>query len=247
MPFYQFEKSTRLPDKPSSKRLLTKRRIIIYLCVFFSFQLAGFSAKAEALPVSVSILVSDNFPRLIKRVTRALEKTSLEIKFNFYPHKRSLAMLSQGEVALEIARIPSAVSQFTDLVRLQPSVQSVNYQMITSSKTPELCGVNEEDFESMSAVGILGSDPHETYYSSKFRDFTMVGDAPALIKFVALRRADVSFVPEIVLTALPEEKMHRLEVCKTNSTMFEAYLHLHENYLWAKDAVETELKAEFKK
>ncbi|NNE63739.1 MAG: hypothetical protein HKN34_06635 [Gammaproteobacteria bacterium] len=236
-----------MPNKPISKRLLTEQRLIIYLCVFFSFQLAGFSAKAETLPVSVSILVSDNFPRLIRRATRALKKTGLDIKVNTYPHKRSLAMLSRGEVALEIARIPYAVSQFTDLVRLQPSVQSLNYQMITSSKTPEMCEVNEEDYESMSAVGILGSDPHETYYSSKFRYFTIIGDAPALVKFVVLRRAEVSFLPEIVLNALPEEKMRGLKVCKTNSTEFEAYLHLHKNYIWAKDAVETELKAEFNK
>ena len=92
---------------------------------------------------------------------------------------------------------------------------------------------------------MLGVGLHQVYFFPKFSRHTTVGDMPTTANFVALQRADVTFLPDEILTRIPKELMAKLIVCEDNFKIFDFLPYLHKNFSWAKDKIEKALQAEF--
>jgi hypothetical protein len=132
-----------------------------------------------------------------------------------------------------------------DLIKLQPPIQSLKFKMITSIKTPEYCLVSESDYSNMSVAGVLGVRLHPVHFYPKFKSQTTVGDVLATSRFVALQRADVSFIPSEALASVSKEIMDDLIVCDNHFKTFDFHAYLHKDFFWAKEKLEEALFAEF--
>jgi len=154
-------------------------------------------------------------------------------------------MLTQGKVAIEILREPEIAEGFPDLIIIQPPVLSAVFQMITSVKTPEYCDVSEDVFNTMSVAGVLGVGIHTKFYYPKFNHSTELTDTSSALKFVALQRANVTFLPNLTLSSQPEDLKGKLLVCPSHQTKFKFNTHNHKDFLWAKNKIEAAYREEF--
>jgi hypothetical protein len=200
---------------------------------------------AETLQLSVPDSVSNNLPGLVERILRTLRSTGYHIEVMNIPNKRSIDMLIRGKVAIEILRNPEVAGKFPNLAVIQPPVLSLSFGMVTSGKTPQYCDVSEKDFERMSVAGVLGMNIHADYYYPKFSHSTELSDVSSALEFVALRRANVIFLPDFVLKRLPQELRASLLVCPSHRTTFRFNTHIHRDYLWAKEKIEAAYRKEF--
>jgi hypothetical protein len=223
-----------------SKSQITK--ILFFLPVLL---IAPATSAADTLQVSIMTSVSENLPDVTERIVRALSKTDLDINIDYLPNKRSLSLLNQGKIALEFFRTPSVMFQNHDLIKLQPPIQSLKFKMVTSIKNPENCMASESDYSNMSVAGVLGVRLHQVHFYPKFESQTTVGDVRATAQFVALQRADVSFIPEEALATVSEEIMAGLVVCDNHFKTFDFHAHLHKDFFWTKEKLGEALFAEF--
>lgn len=226
-------------DKLSTDFHIVRGFILIFLLI------ASPSLKAEILEVSISASVFKALPQTTQRIIRALDKTGYEVNLTVLPNKRSLAMLRRGEVALEFFRTPSVTRNFPELILLKPLLRSINFNMVTSIRTPNHCLLMEEGYQELSIAGVLGIGLHQIDFYPKFRHSTSVVDVPTALKFVALQRADVTFLPNEVVGLFPPELTRDLIVCPANYKSFPFFAHLHKDFAWAKEKIESALHAEF--
>ena len=196
--------------------------------------------------MSVPSLITTNFPQEAERVKKALATTGYSIEFVDLPGRRSIIMLSQGKIALEIFRNTHAVEQFPNIIAIEPPIKSMLVNMITGAKTPEFCNKTENDFKEMSVAGMLGVELHATFYAPMFKQATTdLSSIEDVVEFVLLQRADVSFLPDEMISKLPRELRDQLKVCETHTTRFHFNTLIHRDYLWAKDKIEAAYREEF--
>ena len=93
----------------------------------------------------------------------------------------------------------------------------------------------------MSVAGVLGIGLYAVHYYPRFLSFTIINDA----NFVALQRADVSFMADPMLARITEDVRSKLTVCETYRKRFDFFPYLHKDFLWAKEAIESALRSEF--
>ena len=141
--------------------------------------------------------------------------------------------------------IPSVVARYHDLVQLQPVLQSLQYRMITSTLTPELCETREDNYGHMTVAGVLCIGLYEVHYYPKFRSFTIINDVQSAANFVALQRADVSFMADPMLARITEDVRSELTACENYRKQFDFFPYLHRDFLWAKEVIESALNSEF--
>jgi len=213
-------------------------------CLIFLL-ISSFPLQAETLHVSIAASVSRALPEATQRIVRALNTTGYDIELVVLPNKRSVTMLRRGKIALEFFRSPSVTSEYHQIVKLQPRLQSLNFNMVTSVRTPNHCLVSEENYENLSIVGVLGIGLHRVEYYPKFGNATSVSDVQTALKFVSLQRADVTFLPNVILNLFPRDVMRDLITCPANYKTFDFFAHLHKDYIWAKEEIESALLAEF--
>lgn len=224
---------------------ISRSQITKTLLCLSALLIAPTTLAADSLQVSIMTSVSENLPQVTERIVRTLSKTDIDININFLPNKRSLTLLKKGKIALDFFRTPSVMSPDHDLIKLQPPIQSLKFKMITSIKTPEYCMVSESDYSNMSVAGILGVRLHPVHFYPKFKSQTTVGDVLATSRFVALQRADVSFIPSEALASVSKEIMADLIVCDNHFKTFDFHAYLHKDFFWAKEKLEEALYAEF--
>lgn len=215
------------------------------LCLFIAAGLALQSTASDTLIVSIPTTVSDNLPNITERIIQSLSNTDLEIDINHLPNKRSLLLLRQGKVALEFFRTPSVMSQYKNLIKLDPPIQSLKFKMVTSANSPELCKKNEAEYHDLSMAGVLGIDIHNTHFFPKFKQHATIGNVISTVKFIAMQRADVSFLPDQMLVTVPENITDKLVVCDQNFKDFPFHGHLHKDFLFAKEQLEAAIHSEF--
>lgn len=215
--------------------------------LLFAFLLSAISlpVSAETLQLSMPATVSKNLPRIAERIIRALQGTGYNIEIVNIPNQRSLMLLTQGKVAIESLRASMVAENFPDLVAIHPPVMSLVFKMVTSAKTPKICEVSEGEFDNLSVAGVLGVGLHKFHYFPKFGHATELSDTPSVLKFVALQRADVTFLPDQSFSLLPAEIMDSLYVCSSHQTKFNFHTHIHQDYLWAKEKIEAAYREEF--
>lgn len=201
--------------------------------------------KAETIKVSIAASVAQSLPQATQRIMRAMDNTGYEVILTVLPNKRSLSTLRAGENALEFFRTPSVTVNFPELIRLEPVLQTLNFNMITSIQTPENCQATEAEYGKLSIAGVLGIGLHQIDLYPKFKNATSVNDVPTALRFVALRRADVTFFPNAILGLFPPEVLRELIVCPANFQPFSFYAHLHQDFAWAREKIEAALAAEF--
>lgn len=225
--------------KPTTDFRIVPKLLLTLLLV------ASLPLKAETLEVSISASVFKALPQTTQRIIRALDKTGYEVNLTVLPNKRSLEMLRRGEIALEFFRTPSVTTNFPELIMLKPLLRSINFNMVTSIRTPNNCLVTEKEYQKLSIAGVLGIGLHQIDFYPKFKDSTSVADVPTALKFVALQRADVTFLPNEVVGLFPPEVTRNLIVCPANYKSFPFFAHLNKDFIWAKEKIETALHAEF--
>lgn len=201
--------------------------------------------EAETLEVVVIESVYRALPQTTQRIEGALDNSGIRFNLTVLPNKRSFEMLRRGTIGLEFFRTPVVTGEVEALVRLEPRLALINFNMVTSIKTPGHCQVSEEEYREMTIAGVLGIGVHQLVFYPKFRDATSVNDVATALKFVALQRADVTFLPNEIMGLYPVETLRNLIVCPGNYTAFPFYAHLHKDYLWARVKIEKALQTEF--
>ena len=204
-----------------------------------------FPLRAETLEVAIAASVYQALPETTQRIVRALDNSGVQVNLTVLPNKRSLEMLRQGRVGLEFFRTPVVTGEMEQLIKLEPQLRSINFNMVTSINTPGHCQASEDDYRELTIAGVLGLGLHQVFFYPKFRDATSVNDVPTALKFVALQRADVTFLPNEILGLFPAEMLQNLVVCPANYQPFPFFAHLHEDYIWAREKIEMALQAEF--
>lgn len=201
--------------------------------------------EAETLEVAVVASVHQALPQTTQRIIRALDNSGVQFNLTVLPNKRSFEMLRRGNIGLEFFRTTVVTDEVEELVKLEPRLALINFNMVTSIETPGHCRAGEDEYRKMTVAGVLGIGLHQLVFFPKFRDATAVNDIATALKFVALQRADVTFMPNEIMGLFPAETLRNLIVCPGNYTAFPFFAHLHEDYLWARDKIEKALQAEF--
>lgn len=200
---------------------------------------------SEDLTLSISQTLIDHDPRVVAQITRVLAGTDYDVKVLVSPNKRSLSLLTKGEVAIDALRADVVIDALPNVIAINPPVVSYIFKMVTSSEKAELCDIPESEFHTLSVVGILGFEVHRIYFFPKFGKHFEVPNAVSALTFLSLGRADVVFSPEDVLSQFDESLMKQLHVCDTYAKRLNFHSVLSDKYLWALPSLEAAYKKVF--
>ena len=201
--------------------------------------------RAETLKVAVAEAAYRNLPQIRGRILEALRQSGFEIDLVALPGNRALLAASRGEVAIDVYRQREAIARVPNLVAIEPPVDRVTFGMITSVDTPGHCDAGESQFSEMSVVGRLGIKLYEEYYFPRFARAESVSDFEQMLKLVAARRIDVSFLTEEAFARMAGEYRQRLLFCPGRHDSFTIHSFIHKDFLWAKPRIEAAYRRAF--
>lgn len=201
--------------------------------------------RAETLKVAVAETAYQNLPQVRGRILEALRQSGFEIELVALPGNRALLAASRGEVAIDVYRQRESIAQVPNLVAIEPPVDRVTFGMITSVDTPAHCDASEAQLGEMSVVGRLGIKLYEEYYYPRFARAESVSDFAQMLKLVAARRIDVSFLTEDAFARMAGAYRERLLFCRGHRKTFTIHSFIHRDFLWAKPRIEAAYRKAF--
>ncbi|TQV72015.1 hypothetical protein FLL45_17760 [Aliikangiella marina] len=181
------------------------------------------------LTVTGSNALSENMPELEKQVRQALSNSGINFEYQLHPNKKSLDLVKKGLVGLDIARNPIAYKGNSNLIQLQPVLFTLNLVKITSTANQKKCAYKQSKESQLTLAGILGAE----FYRHFFQDFTEYTelDTPAdALRFVAVGRADFTFIPESAFDQLSSEIRNKLHICESFNRELKFYSYLHKDF-----------------
>lgn len=193
--------------------------------------------ESKILPVTGSHAISKNMPDIEQQIFSALKKSDVQFDYQLRPNKKSLDLVKRGIVGLDIARNPMAYADSKNLIQLEPALFSIKLAKITSRQSMQKCDVPPSKQKQMTVAGILGAEIFQLFYKD-FAGLTELDTIADALRFVALDRADFTFLPETSIETLPSNLKDKLFVCQNFTRELKFYSFLHKDYLWAKDPLE---------
>ena len=218
---------------------------LLQVLILLGGQLVATPVTAEVLRVAVAPETHRYFPNTMTRVYKALRSTGYTIEVMELPRKRSLAMLMQGDLSLELGITPSAIPADSGLIRIDPPIINLNFKLTTSKKTPEICNLDKEGLKALSFAASLGAPVYENFFPQFFSSTELVRGYTRMFQMVALQRAQVTYMALEGATEIPQEIKSQLLVCESHPISLTAHSYLHEDFLWAKDKIEAAYRREF--
>ena len=105
-----------------------------------------FPLRAETLKITIGASVYRALPQTAQRILRALDNSGIPYNVTVLPNKRSVEMLRQGKIGLEFFRTPVVTDEMEEVVKLEPRLALINFNMVTSVETPAHCRAGEDEY-----------------------------------------------------------------------------------------------------
>jgi len=198
---------------------------------------------AESLRAVVSDAAMQEVPGAIERIKAAFDRSGLDVNVTVLPNERALQSAASGEYALALYRQPKAVLGFSELIRLQPPVQSLELSLITHIDNSSYCDLKIGDYQELTVVGVFGVSFFNTDIYPLFGMKVAAPSGESALKMVAVKRIDVTFWPS--LDSLSENYKKQLRLCPDHQFKMQFSSYIHKDYLWAKEAIEAAYRIEF--
>ncbi len=219
-----------------------KLGLIVLLCTLF----VASEAYAERLLVGIPIPVNETIPDKVKQIKAALLSTGLEFEFRELPLERSMLMLKQGTLAIDIYRQSRAMAGSPELTKVEPEVDKHDFWMATHIDTPDLCLLSTKQHLQRSVVGIRGARMFESMIYPNFKFYEEVNSLKQAIIMVNLERVDFTIWPLFGLHKLQKELGINLYICKKRPYLtMKFFSYIHKDYLWALPKIIAAYKKEF--
>jgi len=201
---------------------------------------------AQPLVVGVSGTSANGVPEKIEAIKSALLSTGLELDIRVLPGERSIILLTQGAIAMDVYRQPGALAIYEDIIQIKPAVGTLEFWMITHSSTPKLCHLNKGDYDQYSVVGVRGARFFGDFIYDKFSSHEEVNNFSQVLKMVGDQRVDVSIWPIARLKGLPKSAWQNIHICDASPYVtLNFYSYIHKKYAWAIPVIEKAYRKHF--
>ncbi len=216
------------------------KNLALFACLFSACLLA------QPLVVGVSGTSANGVPEKIEAIKTALLSTGLEFDIRMLPGERSIILLTQGEIAMDVYRQPGALAIYEDIIQIKPAVGTLEFWMITHSSTSKLCHLNKGDYRQYSVVGVRGARFFSNFIYDKFSSHEEVNNFSQVLKMVGDQRVDVSIWPIERLQGLPKSAWENIHICDASPYLtLNFYSYIHKKYAWAIPAIEKAYREHF--
>jgi len=201
---------------------------------------------AQPLVVGVSGTSANGVPEKIEAIKLALLSTGLELDIRVLPGERSIILLTQGAIAMDVYRQPEALAIYEDIIQIKPAVGTLEFWMITHSSTSKLCHLNKGDYDQYSVVGVRGARFFSNFIYDKFSSHEEVNNFSQVLKMVGDQRVDVSIWPIERLKGLPKSAWQNIHICDASPYVtLNFYSYIHKKYAWAIPVIEKAYRKHF--
>lgn len=208
---------------------MKKNKLFILLCcIVFLVR----SACAETLVVGVGEGFAEAAPALADKVNQALLDSGLEIETRTLPAERCLQMAGHGEIAIDAGRIPSAVTEFPDLIRIEPSYSTINYWLVSPGKAN--CMLSAEERAQLPIVGLLGYRYFKNLVFPRFQNPVEVSNISELVNLLQNGRAVFTVLQQGHIDYVEDQVGLKLSTCDSEPFIsMPVHSYIHKNYAWA--------------
>ncbi len=214
----------------------------------FTVLICLFSACLMAQPLVVGIAgtSANGVPEKIEVIKSALKSTGLDLDIRVLPGERSIILLTQGAIAMDVYRQPGALAIHEDIIQIKPAVGTLDFWMITHSSTSKLCHLNQNDYSQHSVVGVRGARFFSNFIYDNFSAHEEVNNFSQVLKMVGDQRVDVSIWPIKRLQSLPKSAWENIHICDASPYLtLNFYSYIHKKYAWAIPVIEKAYRKHF--
>ncbi len=205
------------------------------------------NAYSSPLIVGIAGTIDTGIPTKVSTIKAALMSTGLEFDIRIYPGERSLQLLSQGEIALDVYRQPQAVHSYKNLIQIKPAVDVMKFWLVTHSSAAHLCDINVVEHSKDTVVGVRGVRLFSDYVYPQFIAHEEVNDFSQTLNMVADQRADFSVWPKSRIESELLSPSLNVHICDGKPYLtLEFYSYLHVDFSWALPVIEQAYKKHFK-
>ncbi len=216
------------------------KALVVFTC------LLSHCLLAQPLVVGIAGTSANGVPEKIEVIKSALMSTGLDLDIRVLPGERSIILLTQGAIALDVYRQPEALAIYEDIIQINPAVGTLEFWMITHSSTSKLCHINQKDYRQHSVVGVRGARFFSNFIYDKFSTHEEVNNFSQVLKMVGDQRVDVSIWPIERLKRLPESAWENIHICDASPYLtLKFYSYIHKKYAWAIPAIEKAYRKHF--
>jgi len=216
------------------------KALVVFTC------LLSHCLLAQPLVVGIAGTSANGVPEKIEVIKSALMSTGLDLDIRVLPGERSIILLTQGAIALDVYRQPEALAIYEDIIQINPAVGTLEFWMITHSSTSKLCHINQKDYRQHSVVGVRGARFFSNFIYDKFSTHEEVNNFSQVLKMVGDQRVDVSIWPIERLKRLPESAWENIHICDASPYLtLNFYSYIHKKYAWAIPAIEKAYRKHF--
>ncbi len=204
--------------------------------------------QAESLVVGISGTTARGIPETVATIKAALLSTNLELDIREFPGERSIVLLTQGEIAIDVYRQPAAVAMFADLIQIKPSVGVLEFWLVTHKSNAYLCQLNEAQRSRRTVVGVRGARFYGNYVYDNFLAHEKVNNFSQVLEMIRDKRVDFSVWPVAPLENALKDYGFNAHVCKGKPYLtLKFYSYIHKNYSWAIPKIEKAYREYFLK
>ncbi len=218
-------------------------QIMLLLVAMFC---GGSNVYSQVLSVGIALALIEDYPKQYEKIKQALMSTGLDFDFRVLPSERSLQMLSRGELAMDLARQPSAVASFKDLIQVNPPTNSLELWLMTHPDNKSLCTANLADLKPHSVVGIRGFRIFKNAVYPYFSNHEEVNRLEQALHMIFDKRADFTLWTVPGLVKAQDRIGQAAWVCgKKPFIKIKLYSYIHKHYAWALPKIEQAYRQHF--
>lgn len=200
---------------------------------------------AEVLKAGIAEPMHNNFPEQIAEVQSALESSGLSFEYIKLPPKRSLALLKEGEIALDIFRHSFAFPASDDLIKVSIPVDEKTFRLFVSKNVAYLCKLSPFERQFRTVVGVKGARIFEDFIYKHFSAHTSAEDLPQLLALLKLNRFDYGIWEEEQIYQLSNAELEDIVVCSPPYLNVKFHTYLSNKYAWALPYIEKSYRLAF--
>lgn len=201
---------------------------------------------AEPLVVGISATSVNGIPKQIEIIKAALNSTGLELDIRVLPGERSIVLLTQGEIAIDVYRQPAALAIYQNLIRLDPSVGQLEFWLVTHASTPHLCKLDESEHVNYRVVGVRGARFFKNFVYHNFFDFEEVNTFTQTLQMIGDKRVEFTVFPIRKLKSISRKFRGNMHVCDEHPYLtLKFYSYIHKKYAWAIPVIEESYRKYF--
>ena len=220
-------------------QLVRRQYKYIGLCLLSCFSVSA----AEPIVASSNDFIAFFLPDKYAQIDAALMAAELEIEHTILPVRRSLFMLSRGEIAIDTYRTPVAVADTENIVQLRPAVDSAEFWLVAAS--PERCEEAGQAYHNHSIVGIRGIRLFDSIYPA-FKQYSATKNFSSAWKMLQAEHAYFSIWPRAVIEHFKEHGELVYTCGEKPYARFDFYSYINKDYAWAIPALERSYRQVFK-